>query len=242
LRHGCGQHEKDLPKFGGIYKGSKGGMVKKKSSSEKAYDQLQKAQQQKMVSDIAEETTGERDHMLDRNSNMMEQRAVSKMSETHEVATIPGKEIAPFKETVEHPKLANIQASHDRQQLISNSNCFDMAIDAAETIGATNSLEKMLAHQMAACHNAGMNLIQKINYAIDDIGNHKDDDLRLQRMTNTATKLMTTFQQGMKTIQQTRSGGEQKMTVEHVHVHDGGQAVVGNVQGGPGVKGVGNEK
>jgi hypothetical protein len=26
-----------------------------------------------------------------------------------------------------------------------------------------------------------------------------------------------------------RSGGEQKMTIQHVHVADGGQAIVGNV-------------
>jgi len=29
-----------------------------------------------------------------------------------------------------------------------------------------------------------------------------------------------------------RTGGEQKVTVEHVHVHEGGQAIVGSVTGG----------
>ncbi len=207
-------------------------MKRKNKTSEKAYDQLQKAQQMKMVSDVNEKNTCSRDRMLDMNAEMMEQRAIAKISKTHEVDTIPGKEIAPFKETVNKPKLANIQASHDRQQLISNAGCFDLALDAAETIGAENSLEKMLAHQMAACHNAGMQMIQKINFAIDDIGINKDDDLRLQRITNTASKLMITFQQGIKTIHQLRNGGQQKMTVEHVNVNDGGQAVIGNIQGG----------
>jgi hypothetical protein len=32
-----------------------------------------------------------------------------------------------------------------------------------------------------------------------------------------------------------RGKGQQKVTVEHVHVHDGGQAIVGNVQAGGGV-------
>lgn len=187
-----------------------------------------------MVSDILEEDTGSRDLMLDMNANMMEQRAVAKLNEQHDVDTIPGKEIAPLKDTLERPKLANIQASHDRQQLISNANCFDMAIDAAQTINAKNSLEKMLVHQMTACHNAGMNLINKINYAIDDIGNHKDDDLRLQRITNTATKLITTFQQGMKTIHQIRNGGQQKMTIEYININKGGQAIVGEVHQGGG--------
>ena len=31
-----------------------------------------------------------------------------------------------------------------------------------------------------------------------------------------------------------RRGGEQKMVVEHVHVHDGGQAIVGSVTRGSG--------
>jgi hypothetical protein len=29
-----------------------------------------------------------------------------------------------------------------------------------------------------------------------------------------------------------RGKGQQKVTVDHVHVHSGGQAIVGNVQGG----------
>jgi hypothetical protein len=33
----------------------------------------------------------------------------------------------------------------------------------------------------------------------------------------------------MEALKRYRSGGEQKMTVEHVHVHPGAQAIVGNV-------------
>lgn len=197
------------------------------SQSEKNYVRLQKAQQQRMVSDVSEGNTGARDSMLDLNADMMEKRAVEALNEQHEADVVPGGEV--FKETLKRPKLSNIQASHDRQLLISDANCFDLAIDAAETVGAKNSLEKMLAHQMAACHNAGMRLIQKINYAIDDVGNHTDDDLRLQRLANTVGKLMATFQQGVKTIHQLRTGGQQKMTVEHVNVNEGGQAIVGSV-------------
>jgi hypothetical protein len=32
----------------------------------------------------------------------------------------------------------------------------------------------------------------------------------------------------MEALKRYRSGGEQKMTVEHVHVHPGAQAIVGN--------------
>jgi hypothetical protein len=33
----------------------------------------------------------------------------------------------------------------------------------------------------------------------------------------------------METLKRYRTGGEQKVTVQHVNVNDGGQAIVGNV-------------
>src|SRR3712207_9415284 len=41
-----------------------------------------------------------------------------------------------------------------------------------------------------------------------------------------------TFVQQVETLAKLRRGGEQKVTVEHVHVHAGGQAVVGAVTSG----------
>ncbi len=79
-----------------------------------------------------------------------------------------------------------------------------------------------------------MKMIEQVNSGMGDLNYKKDADLRLQRITNMASKLMTTFQQGMKTLHQIRNGGQQKMTVEHVNVHKGGKAVVGNIQGGGG--------
>jgi hypothetical protein len=40
---------------------------------------------------------------------------------------------------------------------------------------------------------------------------------------------MRTFAQLVDTLDRRRRGGEQKVTVEHVHVHAGGQAIVGSV-------------
>ena len=44
----------------------------------------------------------------------------------------------------------------------------------------------------------------------------------------------------MEALKRYRSGGEQKMTVQHVHVAEGGQAIVGNVnapaEGGRGAR------
>jgi hypothetical protein len=36
----------------------------------------------------------------------------------------------------------------------------------------------------------------------------------------------------LEALNRHRGKGQQKVTVEHVHVHEGGQAIVGNVEGG----------
>ena len=46
------------------------------------------------------------------------------------------------------------------------------------------------------------------------------------RLAGTVTRMMTTFQQGMVTLQRMRTGGRQEVLVQHVTVRDGGQAVV----------------
>jgi hypothetical protein len=43
-------------------------------------------------------------------------------------------------------------------------------------------------------------------------------------------KLARTFNLQLEALKRLRSGGEQKVRVEHVHVHEGGQAIVGNVK------------
>ena len=43
---------------------------------------------------------------------------------------------------------------------------------------------------------------------------------------------MSVFQQGMLTLQKIKTGGNQTVTVQHVNVGAGGQAVIGNVQTG----------
>ena len=58
-------------------------------------------------------------------------------------------------------------------------------------------------------------------------------------------KLTRTFAAQMSALKEYRSKGEQKMTVQHVHVGDGGQAIVGNVnaptEGGGGHKKTGEQ-
>lgn len=57
---------------------------------------------------------------------------------------------------------------------------------------------------------------------------------------NLAIKFQRTFVAQIEALQKLRGKGGQKVTVEHVHVHKGGQAIVGNVNHTP-VGGRGND-
>jgi hypothetical protein len=54
-------------------------------------------------------------------------------------------------------------------------------------------------------------------------------DLGVEVNINSAAKLMRTFANQTEALGRYRGKGEQKMTVEHVHVYKGGQAIVGQV-------------
>lgn len=90
-----------------------------------------------------------------------------------------------------------------------------------------NEAEAMLALQMAVTHAATM---QASGYLIraTEVPQY---DSALKGMT----KLARTYALQMETLKKYRTGGEQNVTVKHVHVHEGGQAIVGNICTGEGV-------
>lgn len=136
--------------------------------------------------------------------------------------------------TVEDPDGVTVDASRDRLDLTADAHCLALAADAAETIRAENSLEKMLAHQMAAAHAASMRLIGRAEdelHGASLLGSHArhEGQLSATRLLNTAARLMTSFQDGMMALHKMRRGGRQVVTVQHVQVSDGGQAVVAGI-------------
>jgi hypothetical protein len=82
-------------------------------------------------------------------------------------------------------------------------------------------LEAMLAAQMAAIHMATMTLTQQLAC----VANIPQQD-SAERALN---KLARTYASQMEALKRYRTGGEQKVTVQHVTVSEGGQAIVGNV-------------
>jgi len=61
----------------------------------------------------------------------------------------------------------------------------------------------------------------------------------MSRTTNAANKLLRTFAMQAEVLANMRRGGKQSMQIRHVHIHAGGQAVVGNVTSRPGAVGKG---
>jgi hypothetical protein len=57
------------------------------------------------------------------------------------------------------------------------------------------------------------------------------DPLRTDLYLAQANKLSRTYATLLEALNRHRSKGQQKVTVEHVHVYSGGQAVVGMVEG-----------
>jgi hypothetical protein len=82
-------------------------------------------------------------------------------------------------------------------------------------------VETMLAAQMAATHMASLNFAPRLRQAetID----------QLDSVTRVFNQLQRTFTAQVEALKRYRTGGEQKVTVQHVSVSEGGQAIVGNV-------------
>ena len=89
-------------------------------------------------------------------------------------------------------------------------------------------LETMLAAQMAAVHSLTMDFASRLANA---------DNLVQQDSAERAfNKLARTFAAQVEALKRYRSSGEQRVTVEHVTVNEGGKAIVGNLtHGGAGV-------
>ena len=94
---------------------------------------------------------------------------------------------------------------------------------AVKAIEPRDEIEAMLAAQMAAIHNATMQMASRLATV-----NGLQQAESAERGLN---KLARTFTLQVEALKRLRSGGEQKVRVEHVHVHEGGQAIVGNVEG-----------
>jgi hypothetical protein len=98
-------------------------------------------------------------------------------------------------------------------------------VAALAGIGPKDELEGMIAAQLIAAHNAAMECYRRAMIGEQTFEGRRENLAQ-------ANKLSRTYAALLEALNRHRGKGQQKVTVEHVHVHEGGQAIVGNVEGG----------
>ena len=119
-----------------------------------------------------------------------------------------------------------LNAITDRGADAPNEVAINAALAVIGGVEPANEVEALIASQMAATHSLAMIMIGRAR---------KVDRLdQLEAQGGLAVKLLRTFTLQAETLAKLRRGGGQTVRVEHVHVHAGGQAIVGNVAPGGG--------
>jgi len=104
---------------------------------------------------------------------------------------------------------------------------------AVHNIAPKDHLEAMLALQMVGVHNAVMEMLRRAALP---------EQTNMDAIISRVTKLLRTYTAQVETLQRYRGKStQQKVTVEHVHVNAGGQAIVGAVTGPTGGVGAPNK-
>lgn len=115
----------------------------------------------------------------------------------------------------------NPQSRTEEQRILA----MQAAYDTLRNIAPRSELEGMLAVQMIGTHNAAMECLRR---AMIEGQSLEGRDQNLKH----ATKLMGLYERQLAALDKHRGKGRQKITVEHVNVHAGGQAIVGDVTTG----------
>ena len=103
-------------------------------------------------------------------------------------------------------------------------------LSAMNELNPHDGYEGMLISHMLVVYDRAMDCFRMAE-------NKKSYSGLYSRLQNQGIKLMRLYAQQLEALDKHRRKGNQKMIVEHVHVHEGGQAIVGNVnQEGGGVK------
>jgi hypothetical protein len=97
------------------------------------------------------------------------------------------------------------------------------ALAMIEAAAPKDEIEAALAVQMACTHTAAMAILAKLDVAFPT-------EQRVASFGSAAARLMRAYATQVEILRRLRNGGQQFVRVEHVHVNDGGQAVVGNVK------------
>jgi hypothetical protein len=102
----------------------------------------------------------------------------------------------------------------------------EMGVNAAlaliEAANPKDEIEGALAVQMAATHSAAMSVLSRF-------GGGGGSERRVVALGSAAARLLRAYTAQVEALRRLRGGGQQFVRVEHIHVHDGGQALVAAV-------------
>jgi hypothetical protein len=106
----------------------------------------------------------------------------------------------------------------------------ELAINAAlamiEAAAPKDEIEGALAVQMACTHTTAMSVLAKLYVAFAT-------ERRVASFGSAAARLLRAYAMQVEVLRRLRHGGHQYIRVEHVHINEGGQAVISNVNAGP---------
>jgi hypothetical protein len=103
----------------------------------------------------------------------------------------------------------------------------NIALDGVAALAPRDGMEVMLCSQLIALHSQGMDYLRRAMLADQTVDG-------VDCNVNRATKMLRMFAMMAECLRTYRGGGQQKVTVEHVTVQAGGQAIVGTVNRGVG--------
>jgi hypothetical protein len=127
-------------------------------------------------------------------------------------------------------ELLNAACAGSNSQPLSQGD-LNAALAGMHGIAPNDEVEAMLAAQMVATHTAAMTALRRVKGA-ENIPQQDSNG-------NLAVKLLRTYAAQLEALARYRGKGQQKVIVEHVHVHPGGQAIVGSVNATPKPRGGG---
>ncbi len=128
--------------------------------------------------------------------------------------------------TLANQAVSSLWTAHSDDETLARQR--NATVEALMGIGPKDELEGMLAAQLIAAHNAAMECYRRAMLPEQTFEGR-------QQSLSQGSKLSRTSAALIEALNRYRGKGQQKVTVEHVHVHSGGQAVVGVVSPTPGL-------
>ena len=97
------------------------------------------------------------------------------------------------------------------------------ALALIEAAAPKDEIQGALAVQMACTHAAAMSVLARLG------GGH-GTERRVVALASAAARLLRAYSGQVEALRRLRHGSDQYMRVEHIHISEGGQAVIGNVR------------